>query len=220
MTLVLLGGTFDPPHIGHLLLAECAKHELGASMVTFLPAGDPWLKRAEREKDPGLSDTPSPSAHRLQMLRLALGDERSFAIDDRETRRSGPTYTADTLAELWAEGHRELTLILGADAVSALAAWHEPERVLELARVAVTGKASGPEAARTAIRALGDRFEASGARFVVIETMPPLAVSSTLIRDRVRNGLPVRYLVPEAVWQYIEREGLYRTGDAISPPRG
>ena len=188
--LILLGGTFDPPHIGHLILAECAAHQFGGA-VTFLPAGDPWRKSTRSGVRAGVS----PAHHRVAMTELAVADNPAFAIDDRETRRGGPTYTADTLEELHAEGHAEIVLILGADALDDLPNWHEPERIRSLATIAVAPRAGSTAPIQSP--------------FVALD-MPPVTISATDLRHRVRSSKPIRYMVPAAVEAYISEHGLYR----------
>ncbi len=188
--LILLGGTFDPPHIGHLILAACAAHQF-SGQVTFLPAGDPWRKTAS----PALSVGVSAAHHRVEMTRLAIAGNPAFELDGRETRRHGPTYTADTLEELHMAGHAEIVLILGADALDDLPNWHQPDRIRSLATVAVAPRAGA--AARIT------------APYVAVD-MPPVAISATDIRDRIRAGKPTRYMVPADVEGYIAAQRLYR----------
>ena len=188
MAIGLLGGTFDPPHIGHLALAECARVQLGLDRVHFLPAGDPWRKA-------GAGVT--PRGRRLAMTRLAIAGNPDFLLDAREIERDGPTYTVDTLRELRDEGVGGIALILGGDALADMPAWREPEAIAALATLAVAPR--GDEQAAPA----------AGAAAVVVE-MPPIALSSTLLRERVRAGKPIRYLTPEAVEAYIRGHGLYR----------
>ncbi|MFN0147024.1 MAG: nicotinate-nucleotide adenylyltransferase [Dehalococcoidia bacterium] len=189
--LLLLGGTFDPPHIGHLFLAECTRAQFGGRVV-FLPAGDPWRKTTGAV---GGRRELTPAALRLEMVRLAVRGNRAFSVDDREVRRAGPSYTVDTLRELRAEGDADLVLIVGSDALADMPNWREAAAIPELARVAVALKAG----AEVALPAWATAVE-----------MPPLPVSSTLIRSRAAAGLPIRYLVPEPVRRFIAREGLYR----------
>ena len=190
--LVLLGGTFDPPHIGHLVAAESARVQFGAERAVFLPAGDPYQKRRPGHR------TPAPAAQRVQMVRLAIASNTEFSLDEREVRRQGPTYTVDTLRELRAEGQEEIILIVGADAWAELGTWREPGTIRQLARIAVAPKPGAP-------------LPGPGAERVA---MPALDVSSTLIRQRVAAGLPIRYLVPDAVAAYIREHGLYRDAAA------
>ena len=188
--LILLGGTFDPPHIGHLILAECAAHQFGGR-VTFLPAGDPWRKSGL----PGSPVRVSPSQHRVAMTRLAIAGNPSFVLDDRETRRTGPTYTADTLEQFHAEGYSEIVLILGADSLDDLHNWHQPDRIRSSATIAVA-----PRAGSTA---------AISAPYVAVD-MPPVTISATEIRNRIRAGKPTRYMLPPAVEAYIATHRMYR----------
>jgi nicotinate-nucleotide adenylyltransferase len=186
----ILGGTFDPPHLAHLVAGEAAYRELGLDVVTFLPAGRPWQKA-------GLDL--SPAADRWEMTRLAVAGVGYFSADDREVRREGWTYTADTLATYPAE--EELVLILGADAAAGLRGWHDPDAILRRARVAVMDR---PGADREAVQAaVGEAFW--------LHT-PLLAISGTALRARRRAGLSLRFLVPEAVADYIEKAGLYGAG--------
>lgn len=187
----LLGGTFDPPHVGHLVAAQAALELPGVDRVVFLVAGDPWRKTSHPSS---LSPHPSGAKHRLAMTRLAIQDNTAFDLDDRETRRPGPTYTADTLAEFAAEGIERPFLLLGADALADLPHWHEPERIRDLSRIVVAPRP-------------GDDLE--DCPYPVLD-MPRLAISSTDIRARVRAGRSIRYLVPDPVETYIEEHRLYR----------
>ena len=189
--LLLLGGTFDPPHIGHLFLAVCARAQFGGR-VLFMPAGDPWRKRTGAVGEPRAL-TPAPL--RLEMARLAVRGNRAFSVDDREVRREGPSYTVDTLRELRTEGHGDIVLIVGSDALADMPNWKEHAEIPALARVAVAMKA-------------GTQVELPA--WAAVVDMPPLPLSSTLIRARVAAGLPIRYLVPGRVRRFIAREGLYR----------
>lgn len=184
----LLGGSFDPPHRGHLALGEAARRQLGLARVRLLPAGDPWRKAAR-----GVT----PAAERLAMTRLAVADDPAFEVDAREVERPGPSYTVDTLRELRDEGETDLVLILGGDALADLPAWREPEAILALARLAVAPRA-------------GEPVEAPAGARVTVLAMPPLAVSSTLVRERIRAGEPVDDLLPAAVAAHVRARGLYR----------
>lgn len=195
MTVGLLGGTFDPPHVGHLALGECARVQFKLDRVCFIPAGEPWRKAGR-----GVT----AAAHRLAMTNLAIAGHPHFSLDEREIERIGPTYTVDTLRELHAEGMDDVILILGSDALADMPAWREPDVISVLARLAVAPKgAAEDEQAWLAAQAGLDTPP------LVID-MPPLPVSSTLVRERVRAGKAVRYLVPEAVEAYIREHGLYR----------
>ncbi|MCC6267823.1 MAG: nicotinate (nicotinamide) nucleotide adenylyltransferase [Dehalococcoidia bacterium] len=197
--IAVFGGTFDPPHVGHLVLGECVAEQFGCERVLFIPAGDPYRKTGtdtaeNRRAAPAPRRSVTSGALRLELVRAALQGNPRFAPDGREVRRSGPSYTIETLRELHAEGQPQIVLVLGSDAVADLPNWREPEEIQRLARIVVAEKAPG----------------AGAAGFERVE-MPFLAVSSTLIRDRVARGRSIRYLVPEAVERLVEKHGLYRS---------
>ena len=187
MKVGILGGVFNPPHIAHLVAAQEAHAQLGLDVVVWIPAGDP--PHREIEQDPG-------AAIRLEMCELAISADARFKLSSMELDRPGPSYTADTLAEL-AERHPgdELWLILGSDQAAALPRWHEPERVLGLAEVAAFERPGSPREAVTAD--------------VHWLEMPLLEVSSSLIRRRAASGRPIRYLVPDKVAHFIGAQSLY-----------
>jgi nicotinate-nucleotide adenylyltransferase len=197
MRVGVLGGTFDPVHIGHLVLAEHARDGLALDTVLFVPAGEPWRK-ADRAI--------TPPEHRLAMLRLAIEDNDAFGISDIELRRSGPTYTADTLAALAGERlDDEFWFILGADALADVKHWHEPERIAQHAMLAVAPRRGvAPDVASVGVPALADR--------IVTFDMPPVDPTSTAIRARVASGQSIRYLVPPPVDAYIREHRLYGAG--------
>jgi len=194
----ILGGTFNPPHLGHLVCAQEAYLQLHLDRVMVIPAWIPPHKPVEDE--PGAD-------HRLELCRLAFQrDESRFAVSDLEIRREGTSYTVDTLQELHSrEPDSELYLIVGADIAAGLPKWRDPERVLSLATLAVAQRpGTGPEAVE---RALGELNGAERARFF---DMPEIGISSTMLRNRVREGQPIRYLTTDAVGGYIARHNLYR----------
>ena len=194
----ILGGTFDPIHAGHLLMARYALRSLALERVLFIPAGQPWLKAGRRI---------APARHRLAMTRLAIAGCPRFEASDVEVMRPGPTYTADTLAELRERfgADAALYLILGMDAARDMSRWHQPERVFALCEVVavprggVDSEEDGGDAPPSGIRVLRDA--------------PRLEVSSTAIRARVAAGLQIGDDVPGAVADYIRRHGLYLDGD-------
>lgn len=196
MRVGILGGTFNPPHLGHLVCAQEAYLQLGLDRVTLIPARIPPHKPVE--------DEPGPE-HRLELCRLAVeGDER-FSVSDLETFRPGPSFTVDTLQELHAtEPDNELFLIVGGDVAAGLPLWNEPERVLELARLAVAKRRGTPRS--RVDQALAGLRGGQRAEFF---RMPRIGISSTLLRRRVRAGEPIRYMVPDAVERYIGAQGLY-----------
>jgi nicotinate-nucleotide adenylyltransferase len=193
----ILGGTFNPPHLGHLVCAQEAYLQLGLTRVILIPARIPPHKPVDDE--PGIE-------HRLELCRLAIqGDERRFEVSDLEAGRAGPSYTVDTLEQLRSRmPDNELFLIVGGDVAVGLPSWHEPERVLSLATPAV---AERPGTSRPAVeRAIAQLSGSERARFF---DMPEIGVSSTVLRERVRAGKPTRYLMPDAVRSYIDRHHLY-----------
>jgi nicotinate-nucleotide adenylyltransferase len=193
----ILGGTFNPPHLGHLVCAQEAYLQLCLGRVVLIPARVPPHKQVDDE--PGVE-------HRLEMCRLAVaGDEGRFGVSDVEARRDGPSYTLDTLELLHArDPESELFLIVGADVAVGFGSWHEPERVLALATLAV---AQRPGTGREAVeRALGEVEGGQRARFF---DMPEIGISSTMLRERARTGEPTRYLLPDSVRSYIDRHRLY-----------
>jgi len=191
----VLGGTFDPPHLGHLALAEWARAELGLERVLFVPAAAPPHKRRAL----------TPLARRLAMTRLAVRGNPAFAVSTLEARRAGPSYTVDTLRALAArEPDAELWLLLGADTFAALGTWREPRAIVRLARLAVAARPGVPRPRPPAWM--------RGGLGVRAFDNPGLAVSSSALRARVRAGRGVRYLVPDAVARFIAAHGLYRAG--------
>jgi nicotinate-nucleotide adenylyltransferase len=192
----ILGGAFNPPHIGHLVCAQEALVQLELERVVFMPVGVP--PHREIDLDPG-------AEVRLEMVELAVADDERFELSRMELDREGPSYTADTLETLTKDSPKdELFLILGGDQAAALASWHEPEKVLELATVAVFERVSWGRNA--IVIKIGRLAGAQGVRYL---DMPLMQVSSSSIRRRVREGAPIRYLVPDKVADYIETKGLY-----------
>jgi nicotinate-nucleotide adenylyltransferase len=187
----LLGGTFDPPHVAHLVAAEAAYRQLGVDVVTFLPAGAPWQKAGSPVAAAG---------HRWEMTRLAVAGVAYFEADDREVHRDGWTYTADTLASF--DAGDEIILVLGADAAAGLPTWHRYDEVLARVVVAVAPR---PGIDRAAVEGAVD------APVLWLE-MPSLELSGTGIRRMASEGRSIRFLVREAVWEYVVRHGLYIAG--------
>ncbi len=186
MRIGIFGGTFDPPHIGHLIAAQDALQLVPLDKVLFVPALVPPHKQRKAV---------SSADVRLRMIRAAIAGDERFEVSDVELNRAGPSYTVDTLRHLRAGGD-ELFLLLGVDQVQELSTWREPDQVLHLAQLVML--------ARTGI-------EEPPAGGIVKHTVPVtrIDVSSTLIRRRVAAGQPIRYLVPAAVAEIIAAEGLY-----------
>jgi nicotinate-nucleotide adenylyltransferase len=195
----LLGGTFDPPHLAHLVCAQEAHLQLGLDRVLLVPAGTPPHK--EIAADPGVE-------HRVAMCEAAVAGDDRFGVSRADADREGPAYTVELLRSM--SGADELTFIVGGDMAHSLPAWREPEAVLALARLGVAER-EGVRRADIAERLAG---LAGADERVVFFDMPRLDISSSLIRRRAAAGAPLRYLVPDAVADYIEREGLYRQAPA------
>jgi nicotinate-nucleotide adenylyltransferase len=193
----VLGSAFNPPHLGHLALAQEALWQLGLDEVVLVPTGEAPHKR--------IADDPGREA-RMEMTRLATADDSRFSVSSLEVEREGPSYTYETLEAL-AEKRRdtELVFVMGADAAVGLESWRRPERVVELASLAVARRAgvSDADVAET-MRSLGCEGRAT-----MLE-MPQFGVSSSAVRERAKQGRPLRYLVPQPVVGYIEEKGLYR----------
>lgn len=206
MKVGILGGTFDPLHLGHLILAEQARTRLGLERVLFVPAGQPWRKAGRRI---------APVADRVAMVQAALAGDPYFAVSLVESERRGPSYTVDTLATLRAQlgPAAELHFILGQDALGDLPHWREPRRIVAQARLVVAARAgwTPPDLAALEAAAPGIRTR------IELVVMPQVEISSTDIRRRVAEGASIRFLVPAAVAAYIERHGLYGGG---RPPGG
>lgn len=197
MRLGILGGTFNPVHLGHLICAQEAYRQLALDKVILIPAARSPHKPFD-EEDPG-------AEHRLALCRLAVAGDQRFEVSSMEVKRAGPSFTVDTLRELHArERDSELYLIVGGDVAAGLPTWREPEQVLSLATLSVARRRGTP---RSSI----DEALASlrgGDRTAFFE-MPTIEISSTDIRDRVHGGAPIRYLVPGAVATYIDEHRLY-----------
>lgn len=193
----ILGGTFNPPHLGHLVCASEAAAQLRLDRVLLTPVAIPPHKRACADPGP---------ATRLELCRLAVRDDERLDVCALEVERGGPSYTVDTLRELHArDPEDELTFIVGGDIALGLPTWHEPEAVLGLATLAVAER-SGAARADVAER-LEEAFP--GVATLAFFDMPRIDVSSSDIRRRIASGEPIRYLVPEAVARRIEEGRLY-----------
>jgi nicotinate-nucleotide adenylyltransferase len=195
----VLGGTFDPVHLAHLILAEEARGALGLDRLLLLPAAQPWRKSQQRV---------TGAAHRLAMLRLAAAEEPAFDVSTVEIDRGGPTYTVQTLAALRAElgPDVELYFLLGEDALLDMPNWRDPAGILRLAQLGVADRSGETtvdlDALDRALPGIRDR--------TTVIPMPRIEISSTDIRRRVREGRPIRFLVPRSVEEYIERHALYK----------
>jgi nicotinate-nucleotide adenylyltransferase len=193
----VFGGSFDPPHHGHLIVAADAAEALALDLLLFVPAADPPHK-------PGA--VVAAADLRLAMLRGATAGDPRFAVDDLELRRGGTSYTVDTLRELRArEPDAELVLLLGIDQFGAFEGWREPRTVARLARLGVLARQ-------------GETPEPGGPFAATPVPVTRIDISSTVIRERVAAGRSIRYLVPEAVRAIIEEARLYRLRASSSAP--
>jgi nicotinate-nucleotide adenylyltransferase len=195
----VLGGTFDPVHLGHLVLAEQAREQLSLDRVLWVPAGDPWRKAGA---------TITSVEHRLAMVHLAIGDNEKFDVITRELERQGPSYTVETLRALREERPGEdLVFLAGLDALFDLPHWREPAALVELAELGVALRGED------ALPAPGDldRLLPGLSRRVRWIEMTRLDLSATDLRARAAAGRSLRYLVPPSVAAYIERHNLYRS---------
>ena len=194
----LLGGTFDPIHMGHLLIAEDAREGLGLDTVVFIPTGRPWLKADQNVTE---------SDHRLAMVKLAVGSHPHFCVSDIEVRRQGPTYTVDTLNQLRRQydSDTEIFLILGMDSLNELARWRNPERLFDLCTVVGISRPGQDDIDLDKLESIAEG--ASGK--VILMPGPSVGISGAEIRDRAAHGRSIRYRVPEAVETYILDHGLY-----------
>lgn len=200
----ILGGTFNPPHLGHLALARSARRELGLEQVLLMPAHRPPHK--------GRSDGPDP-AQRLRMCRLLAAGAEGISASGLELERGGASYTVDTLRAVHAiHPEARLTFIMGADTACTLGSWHEPAKLLELAELAVATRSgsSRREVLATVVGIADPPRSESADRGVRFLEMGPIEVSSSLVRDRVAGGEPIEELVGGAVAEYIAAHDLYR----------
>jgi len=192
----VVGGAFNPPHVGHLLLAQEAVASLGLDEVVLVPTGVAPHKRIDPEPGPGV---------RLEMTRAAVAGSDALSVSALEVEREGPSFAYRTLELLRDEKPgSDLTFVMGADAAAGLDAWRRPERVLELARIAV---AERPGADRPTVDATLERLGASAPAELI--EMPQVEISSSLVRRRVATGMPIRWMVPDAVAVLIAERGLY-----------
>ena len=203
MRLGVMGGTFDPIHIGHLVTAEEARFQFGLETVVFIPSAHPPHKTGDMQ---------SPAGDRLRMVELAIEGNPELAVSDLEILRPGLSYTIDTLREL----HRihgaetEIYFMTGADAILEILTWKDPEELLMQGKfIAATRPGYPLYKLAEALPEFNSAGEEAMKRVYAME-IPALAISSTDIRQRAAQGRPFRYLVAEAVWTYIVERGLYR----------
>lgn len=192
----VLGGTFDPPHIGHLILAEEARWRLALDSVLWVPAGDPWRKEGRRI---------TPAADRVAMTRLAVEGDPYFQVSEVEVQREGASYTVETLALLHEDQpEAELFFLLGEDALHDLPNWRDPPGIARLAWLAVAPREWSEKETATL-----ERLAPGITNRIVHIEMPGIDISATDLRRRVAAGESIRYLVPAKVAAYIHDHGLY-----------
>ena len=194
----VLGGTFDPVHVGHVSMAETAAIKLGLDQVILVPAGRPTTRP---------SQSVTPSEHRLKMLRLAVKDKPRLAVSDIEIKRPGPSYTVDTLREIkknhGAKG--EIYFILGWDSLEQLPQWREPSEIIKLCLLAAVPR---PGCRKPDLNALEQKIPGISGRVIFLNE-PNIDISATEIRERIRSGETVENLVPGPVADYIKKHKLY-----------
>ena len=195
----IVGGTFDPIHMGHLLLAEKAYSDCKLDSVYLVPSGFSYFKADKKVKD---------KETRLLMTGLAADNNPHFIVSDIECRREGNSYTVDTLEELYAlHPDDELYLIMGADSIFEIETWRNPSRIFELAGIIAAARDDIDEIL------LGQKCEELTLKFgarIEVMNFPRVEISSTDIRNRIREGLSVKYMLPDAVYEYIDKNNLYK----------
>ena len=200
MDIGVLGGTFDPIHLGHLVVAEEMRDRLGLAEILFVPAGQPWLK----VNSPILA-----AEHRVQMVRLALGGKPYFKLSTMEIERAGPSYTVDTIAQLKGQIGAEdrLFFILGWDNLAQLPQWHQPSRLVKMCHLVAVPRVGYPVPDLSSLEAIIPGLSQA----TILLDEPHIDITASDIRDRLARGLPISHLVPEPVERYIRENGLYIT---------
>ena len=200
MNIGVLGGTFDPIHNGHIIVAEAVRDRLNLAEILFVPAGQPWLKEGS---------TILAAEHRVQMVRLAIAGKPYFKLSTVEIERAGPSYTVDTLTELQAQigAGAELFFILGWDSLAQFPQWREPSRLIKTCRLVAVPRPGHP---LPDLNSLEASVPGLSQKLVVLDK-PEVDVSATEIRNRVDQGLSIGHLVPESVDKYIRQHRLYVT---------
>lgn len=201
MRLGILGGTFDPIHIGHLIIAQEAASRVALDAVWFVPTGQPWLKSGNKI---------SASHHRLSMVGLAIEREPGFKASSIEVDRPGPSYTIETLSAL-EEGEAngdEIFFILGMDSLASLHRWHQPQRLFDLCTLVGVSRPGHKDFDLCSL----DQIRPGASKAVIIIDSPNIGVSGAEIRERVSKGLPITYWVTEDIEKYIYAHRLYQEG--------
>jgi len=200
MRLGLFGGTFDPIHLGHLILAEQCREACELDRVWLVVAGSPPHKPGGR----------TGVGHRLEMVRIAIAGHPAFVASDIEATRPGPHYSVETLeAVRYDHPNDELFFLIGADSLQDLPMWREPERIAQLATIVVVNRPGIEEVDGSNLPDFGP-----GSHPLRSVTIPPVGIASSDLRRRLREGRSIRYMVPRGVEAYIEAQGLYRAANA------
>ena len=198
MNIGVLGGTFDPIHMGHLIVAEEVRARLDLAEVLFVPAGQPWLKA---------NNYISPAEHRVEMVSLAIADKPYFKLSTMEVERVGPSYTIDTIAELQSQlGDRDkIFFILGWDNLVQLPQWREPSRLVKMCQLVAVPRVGYPA---PDLNSLEEAIPGLSQSLVLLDT-PRIEISASGVRNHVARGLSIHHLVPEPVEKYIRQHQLY-----------
>ena len=198
----IYGGSFNPVHVGHLIIARELRERLNLAEVFFLPSRNPPHKETRKLAEP---------QHRAEMVRLAIQGEQGFELDDFDLSRPGPCYTIDTVAHFRGRfPTSELCLLIGADSLMELPTWHRAAELIAQCTVITAARSGQPPLDLTNLERAFGKVQSARLLAGVVET-PVIDISSTMIRERMAKGLSIRYLVPETVRTYIEANGLYRT---------
>jgi nicotinate-nucleotide adenylyltransferase len=199
----LYGGSFDPIHNGHLIVARAIAEQLDLEKVIFLPSATPPHKHQEGLLDP---------AHRARMVQLAIEDEPCFTFSDFDLTRKGPSYTIDTVAHFHAllGPDTDLYWIVGADSLAELPTWHRAPDLVNMCRIITAARAGWEQTAWDQLRDTLNDAQIASLKTGILQT-PVIEISSTDIRRRIRQGRSIRYLVPEPIRAYIEKHGLYKS---------
>lgn len=201
MRVGIFGGTFDPIHLGHLILAEQCRQQARLDQVLFIPAALPPHKREQAV---------SSFAQRVEMVTLAIAGNPAFRVDELEKERIGPSYTVDTLAQLrQARPGDDLFFLLGSDSLRDFPTWYQPRRILELAELLVVERPDFPAIAPADLRAALELDASFELRYQIVRS-PLIELSSRDLRQYLAEGRSVRYMIPRAVEAYIGDKGLYR----------
>lgn len=194
----VLGGTFNPIHLGHLKIAEEVTNEFSLNKVLFIPAGQPWLKS---------NSTILEAKHRVEMVKLAINDKVHFKLSMLEIDRNGPSYTVDTLEQLHHYYNKvAIYFILGWDNLAQLPLWHKPQRIVQLCHLVVVPRVDYPF---PDLAFLGKKIP-NISQVTTILNSPCIDINSSVIRERIRQGLPINRLVPKRVYKYITEKKLYQ----------